>query len=365
MKSLKMIIAGLFFTSAMCTIAAPTYQAVDLGLLNGDQDTLGYDLNSRNMAIGYADDNVYWTRSTGTKLMPEPTPARSTMQVINDAGSMAGVVITKNQRRAVVVTRNGGPKFFLEGTWAADSLADYPILDISNKGEILGMSEYPWLWSEALGLRAIGDVEDSLAVNRVNDSGHVVGQRNSSNPFCFSYRAFIYDSRARSFSPLDGGPPNLEKAHCDHDSNATALNNKGQVVGHSKLVSSDDVYGFIWSEATGFVQLTATDSRMVDIQPMDINDKGQVLGIFRYSDSPLGRPYSYFYWDAETGVVDLQTLLDPQDPVTSDVVLWRNDWTTGRINNNGTIMVAGKLRSAPPPRLIPANRTFVLLARPG
>jgi hypothetical protein len=145
------------------------------------------------------------------------------------------------------------------------------------------------------------------------------------------------------------------------------LNNKGQVVGYSNLGSwfESDAYGFIWSRGTGFVQLTAKDPRIVNIQPLDINDKGQVVGIFRYSDGNQWPPYPYFYWDAQTGVVDLQTLLDPQDPISSDAVLWLYNWSTARINNKGTIMVTGKLRSAPPPRTNPANRTFVLLTRPG
>lgn len=279
---------------------------------------------------------------------------------------MAGLVFTKGQRKAVVVTPRGGHHFFLDGTWAADSLQDFPIRDISNKGEILGRSAAPWLWSEPLGLRAIDDPEGVRAFNRLNDSGHVVGNSDSSNSFCYSRRAFVYESRSKRFSPLDGGPPTLDDAHCGYFSDATALNNKGQVVGHSNLgvgLEGQNTFGFIWSRRSGFVQLYASDSRMVNLMPLDINDKGQVVGTFRYIDGPMFPPYRYFYWDAETGAVDLQTLLDPQDPLSSDAVLWDYHSASPRINNQGTIMVAGKLRSEPPPRTNPANRTFVLLVQ--
>jgi hypothetical protein len=366
MSALKMTISAAVLVCLAAQVeAAPVYRAVDVGFAETASEAHGFDMNARDVVVGLSREPIFWTNRAGIRPFPQPKEADWIAYALNDSGTMAGTtyVYADNVRRAVTVTPGMPPNFFLDGTWAADSLS--VVLDISNKGEILGESSSPWLWSETLGLRKIAG--EGMDVNRLNDSGHVVGQRRVTGPFCDSVRAFIYESRSQRFTALDGGPPNLDKPHCGHYSNATALNNKGQVIGYSNLgigSGGADVVGFIWSRATGFIQLTPTDPRMLDIQPLDINESGQVIGTFRYSDSGISRPYSYFYWDAQTGVVDLQTLLDPQDPVTSDVVLWTNGWNP-RINNNGTIMVAGKLRSAQPPRLIPANRTFVLLTRPG
>jgi hypothetical protein len=356
--------AALLSCLASQLLAAPLYRAVDLGFTNTANETIGFDLNAANVVVGVSWDPVFWTERAGTRPLPQPKAAAAVPFALNDGGTMAGTVSKNDKRRVAAFTSGMRPSFFLDGTWAADSLADYPVVDISNKGEVLGVSSSPWLWSEELGLRKVSG--ESRKVNRLNDSGHVVGFQRIEDFACHSMRAFIYDARSQVFTPLDGGPPDMDEPHCGHFSNATALNNNGQVVGYSNLGSGgegDPVSGFIWSRSTGHRLLKPTDPRMVDIAPLDINDKGQVVGTFRYRDSGAWQLHSYFYWDAETGVVDLQALLDPLDPMSSDAVLWSNSWGA-RINDKGTIMVSGKLRSAPPPRLIRANRTFVLLAQP-
>jgi probable HAF family extracellular repeat protein len=198
-------------------------------------------------------------------------------------------------------------------------------------------------------------------VNRLNDLGQVVGYSSTSNrnQTCWSERAFVYDSHTEDFTPLDGGPPSLHKPLCGSNTYATGINNFGQVVGYANRGINGDNVGFLWSRDAGFVALPqAPDMR--DVRPRDINIHGQVIGTYLNASHSLGRPPSYFYWDQATGMVDLQTLLDPSDPTTADVQLWHNGWDI-RINDQGNIMVSGKRRSAPPPKLEPANRIFVLM----
>ncbi len=84
---------------------------------------------------------------------------------------------------------------------------------------------------------------------------------------------------------------------------------------------------------------------MKNAMPGSINEAGQVVGTFEYSGAPKR---IYFYWDADSGVLDLQTLLDAEDPLAAEVILQVRDLSVEpQINNRGQIIVSGKLRSDP------------------
>ncbi len=115
-------------------------------------------------------------------------------------------------------------------------------------------------------------------------------------------------------------------------SSASAINNLAQVVGTSgNSYTSTGNRAFLWSEDTGTIDLGTLPSQdPYDPEDSasyayDINDAGQVVGT---SLSPF--PPKAFLWSSSTGMVDLNTLIDPNQG-------WWLDEATG-INNQGQII---------------------------
>jgi hypothetical protein len=263
----------------------------------------------------------------------------------------------------IVLRRGEEPHAFLAGTWAGDTVSDYsPVRDLADNGEVLGTSEHPWLWSPTKGLRALQEVSGiNYHVLRVNNHSQVVGyklQEDNNSPGCLGTRAFIYQDGTGRYTAIDGGPPAVDRKHCGWFSRATAINDKGHVVGHINRPKSDDPderHAFIWKLSTGAVPLKTDDPTMSDFEPLDINERDQVVGTFVKKGDPKPQR-RLFYWDARTGIVDLQTRLDPNDPLSAQVQL-RSTAAGIRINGQGLITAHGNL----PGDTRKAGRAFVLV----
>ena len=102
------------------------------------------------------------------------------------------------------------------------------------------------------------------------------------------------------------------------DSEAVAINNKGQVVG---IYDANDgqKHAFIWDAQTGFEDLGTLYGKASF--PEDINNKGQVVG---HVTAPNEKDHA-FYWDKQTGMIDLT---DPNGP----------DCHATGINNKGQVV---------------------------
>jgi len=362
------LLAGALLLPSLAS-GAPVYRATDVGLLGGATETLLYDLGDRGDVIGFSGtEEISWNAATGLRpiLQPKDPGEVLVVRAINASRATAGFVDADGlaTRRPVLVSASRQPTFFLDDTWAARGLDPVtPIRDLSNHGEVLGVSSRPWLWSATAGLRAIGTgYSDEYKVARVNDRSQVVGYRvlDLIGNHCQGERAFVYDAATERFTPLDGGPADIEQDACYWFSHANAINDRGQVVGWSFRDESPDQarkHPFIWSPAEGREPLRNPDPRKVDLIPLDVNNRGQVVGTFQYSDH-VGelKDRRFFYWDAESGVVDLQDLLDPADPLSAQIDL-RTDDVTVRINAGGAIMAAGRLSGSK------ATRAFVLTPR--
>ena len=197
-------------------------------------------------------------------------------------------------------------------------------------------------------------------MERLNPHGQVAGYRSiSRDDSCYSERAYVFDDRSGEFLAIDGGPVDIRADVCFRYSRAMALNGRGEVVGYSTpahVGDDQDSWPFLWTRATGPQAIPVPDPSMRYLIPTDINDRGQVVGLFQYRDAPLRQPWRYFYWDVATGLVDLQTLLDPADPLTPRVLL-KSNGDPIRINARGTISVPGRLTGDG------ATHWFVLMAQ--
>jgi probable HAF family extracellular repeat protein len=132
-------------------------------------------------------------------------------------------------------------------------------------------------------LGTLGGVQSHLSA--LNDSGQVVGQ------------SHYYEGEAdwHGFSWTQaGGMVDLDVL-VGRDASPTAVNNSGQVIGVYRPPPLYLRHAFVWTQAGGMIDLGE------NTEAFDINDSGQVVGVFVAGD---GFPHP-FLWTAADGMVDL------------------------------------------------------------
>lgn len=113
---------------------------------------------------------------------------------------------------------------------------------------------------------------------------------------------------------------------------AAAVNNNDQVIGSTTIAGATSM--FLWSQAAGTLDLghlagvTNTEYSFA----RDINDAGVAIG---YDGNRIGNGYGAPFWySASTGMLRLEDLIDPNDPMAANLKL---DGVTA-INNLGQII---------------------------
>jgi len=207
---------------------------------------------------------------------------------------------------------------------------------ISSNGLVAGFSEngqidpvipdFPeihavlWNRGKATDLGTLEGGYESEA-NSVNSRGQVVGAATNLVPdtnsmiqanfilwnldYGYQSRAFIWDEKK--------GMRDLGTLHNGTDAEATLINQRGQVVGHS-YTSSDPgacassgyaltTGSFIWDEEHGMKNIGGFGGTCTLAQ--DLNNQGQVVGGYTLRGDKLLRP---FFWSRATGIKSLRTL---------------------------------------------------------
>ena len=133
-----------------------------------------------------------------------------------------------------------------------------------------------------------------LIARDINDQGVVVGPL---TPFPNSRAGVRYpDGRVINLGVLPG----------DHWSDASAVNNVGQVVGRSGNNTTGVIRAFIWDAERGMRWL-GTLGGGVD-QPASINDRGVVVGTSQLTAGSV-YPTTAFLWQSNAGMTDLGALI--------------------------------------------------------
>jgi uncharacterized membrane protein len=336
--------------------AAPLFRAVNIGIVSGQISTWPYDLNDQGVVLAYsggngAADDFLWTEEHGIKLLDKVIG-----WAIGNQGQLAGYRPSLKRPGFIVVKSGAKPTYFLEGTWATD--AD-EIAQINDRGEILGRSitggsgstsGSPWVWSPDVGLSKIVDGYPGVEyiAQHFNNVGQVVG-------YAFddcSTRAFVYDRRSKKMNYLGPGDWPGPDNGCGLYNRANAVNDAGQVIGWGNSKSNLGKYrGFTWTEAEGRKILSGSDDdpHINLVQPISINSSSQIVGTYQLQQKSSRR---YFYWDAQSGFIDLNDLLDPDDPLSSQIVLrtyeeYATVMKIPKINNKGQIVVKGDYKPVP------------------
>jgi len=152
-------------------------------------------------------------------------------------------------------------------------------------------------WSSSTGAQPLTGCCDVMWGNDINDAGVVVGVQGTST--IIGNRGFVAGGASTTaLSILPGADPG-------GNAGALAINDAGQIVGVS-VASSSPRHAVLWS-AAGIIQDLGTLGGTIS-EALDINDAGQVIG----SSQIAGDAATHFFlWSAGTGMVDLNTTVDP------------------------------------------------------
>jgi len=219
---------------------------------------------------------------------------------------------------------------------------------INNRGEAAGLAETntlenacpvsqfkPVIWKngkihELPIPQRLGDTDGVAAW--INDKGQVVGASGTCAPFNPNSGLYLVENHAllwENGTVTDLG--NLGGTGGIAGNHACAINNHGQVVGHSELPNDTTFHGFLWTRKTGMQDLRTLPGDSASLA-LGINDKGEVVGASLDANfSPRA-----FLWE-NGAMTDLNTLI----PASSGFYLL----LANSINSNGEIVGLGATSS--------------------
>lgn len=269
----------------------------------------GSNINNRGQIAGgatFGDGTVrpvIWHNGQA-QLLPTPFVGTSaSVGSINERGDVAGVYWTSG-----VASAEPQAYRMIDGQITAVGPVGHRYTDpmrINDRGDVAGLTNNPVQPPEAPQYLAIGFFHASgagssqpvqygnrgIVINDMNEQGTVVGYYYDS-----PITGFVY--RNGTFTPL---------GNRGSESRVTAINDAGQIVGHSYLPARPDggfdERGWVYTDRTGMVDLG--DLGGGHATPLDINNAGQIVGSSTSIAGGRGR-HAFFYDD---GVMrDLGTL---------------------------------------------------------
>jgi probable HAF family extracellular repeat protein len=306
MKStLTLIAASSLLAAVAIAQPRPGYTITDLGAVGGTPGepyiVTNNGLVAGSAASGVALHAVLWYRGVKIDIgLPGLKGPNSQALNVNESGQAVGQAETSAYDNEDFCAFNfyGFPSLTKcrPFVWQIGGMTMLPTLGgangfangINNRGEVVGISETgnndpnpacpvaqfaPVIWKSGIPkpLETYAGDPDGIAA-AINDNGQAVGASgtcSSINPATGLYlvedHALLWerDGTVHDLGNL-GGSGGLAGKH------ACALNNKGQVVGHSQLPNNTTFHGFLWTKEKG------------------MRDLGTVAGAFDYASLALG-----------------------------------------------------------------------------
>jgi len=341
MKSLLTSIAatGLLVSAGFGQASHPGYSIQDLGPLGGSPGS-AYGITNGGLIGGAAatvDNKMHaaawfmgFKADLGTPGLGGPNSAAF---AINAQGQVAGFAQTMDPNSEDFCGFNAfglakSATACLPFIWKDGVMTKLPTLGgangaaigINNQGEVAGYAEtanrdanpactvsqfLPVVWGKGgvTQLKLPAGDSDGVAW-AINDQGQVVGASGSCQGFDVNSQVYLREKRAllwQSGTVVDlgnlGGTGALAGIH------ACALNNRGQVVGHSDVTGDKTFHGFVWTWQTGMLDMGTLPGDAASLG-LGISDKGVTVGA---SLDQMFTPRAIVF--ANGGMIDLNSVV--------------------------------------------------------
>jgi probable HAF family extracellular repeat protein len=314
MKSMLIFGASLITSLAMAQSASTTYSVQDLGLMGGAPGA-PYFMTGNGLIAGSAGTANNQSHAAvwfmGFKLdlaAPGLGGLNSFADAVNDKGQVVGGAQTSvaNSEDFCGFNANGFAKTStacLPYVFQNGVMTQLPTLGgpngianwINNRSEAVGWAEtinkdpnpacaalqfQPVLWGKTSTtlLQTFPGDPDGVAAS-INDNGQVVGATGTCGPFSTDSGLFLVERHAMLWEA--GAAINLGNLGGDGlfgGHHACAINNNGQVVGHSDLTGDSTFHTFLWTWETGMKDLGTLPGDFASTA-VSINDPGVIVGL--------------------------------------------------------------------------------------
>jgi probable HAF family extracellular repeat protein len=313
-RAAKAVLLAGFLTTGAAAQAASYNLVILPGIPGGNGSSDAWSISNARQATGqsYTPGGFHafrWSASLGMQdlgAVPNPIEGQSGGRAINNKQEIAGF----SDNRAIIWSAPAGMhKIAANQPNGRNALTAWGLNDYSEvvgemglDGTMTGEGNHAYLWSEARGLVDLGDLpggEDHSNANAINNRHQVVGYGNNENgqhPMLWTAAAGMRNL---------GNLPNTTSC-CGQ---AYDINESGQVVGTADG-DNFQAHGFLWTEADGMKQLEDLPGVGYS-RAFGINEGGQIVGQSGIP-SPSYPPHAVL-WDVNTGIVDLNTLVDAKD----------------------------------------------------
>jgi len=303
------LICIAFIVSLTLTSWGQAFQIKRISSLGG-WPTFPMAVNNNGEVVGNSVTSAHqgraflWTRAAGTQDLGTIS-GMSSGRAINSKGQIAGVFGQPGKEQLFSWTRESGMQDL--------HIAAIPTA-INDLGQIVGYDTnaqpHAFLWSRSTGLQDLGTLGGCCSqATAINNSGQVVGW--SFPPNGSPAHPFVWTA--------EGGMHDL-----GFPGEAYAINNAGQAVGFYSAGTQS--HAFLWSEVLGREDLGSLDG--TTSVAFDINDNGCVIGI-------SGAHSRSFLWTKDGGMQDV-------DAILAGKVLALRTAGNMSINNAGQITSTGE-----------------------
>ncbi len=311
-------------------------QIINLGTLGGALSA-AFAVNNRGQVVGAALNGIpdpffptqarafLWHNGVMQDLGTLGTGTDAVSLFVNESGQVAGQSFTNTTPNPVTGIPTQDPFF-----WENGKMQDLGTLGgtvgfpngLNNRGQVVGVSNlagdltfHPFLWTKSEGLQDLGTFGGSNGqAIWVNDAGEIAGEADF--PGDQAHDAFLWKNGVLH-----------DLGNLGFTSFAFAINNKGQVVGHSHL-DALTTHAFLWQNGGPMIDLNTRIPPGSGVQLTDavtINDRGEIaaLGLLPNGDQhavlliPCGEGDDGCQGESPTGATQNSPAAATQHPPTA------------------------------------------------
>lgn len=329
-------VAACLLLAVTDAAAAPLYRLTRIPPVGGVTECYVASLNDSGQVAGTCFNGggaFLWSAATGSVKITVPGRPQDVLFVkaLNNLGQIAGTRYWEDKRgsreRGFVWDPGAGFSYFgdVDRFWTVSGLND----DTAATGWRAPKSgdepskAYTWTPEEGVAKLRPYAHRDSRAFD-INNHRQAVGT--------------VFDretgkTRQVVFEP-DGSITTIALRH-HRFSAPTAISEPGHVTGYMPAATHAQ-HAFLWTPEAGALDIDPRPSMTDNSQGKDLNDADQVVGTMSWQVGDEAKA-SVFSWDPANGMLDLMTLIDPDDPLRGQIDSLAFIDVPMKINNLGQI----------------------------